>query len=161
MHPPVNITSNTTFAADNSMNYTIRLTHGQPFWATIFDKDGASWSSGPYHAGTNQDVGCLATLTGQEFVAGQMPDSTGAGDGNGSGGGVGVAALGGGIAGAFVVGAALAALIMLLLAKRKRKSHNVSPSPLIPGSSLPPSQLPSLLFAVMNLIVRGADTSRL
>lgn len=27
-HPPVNISSNTTFASDNSMNYTIRLVSG-------------------------------------------------------------------------------------------------------------------------------------
>jgi len=75
MHPPVNITSNTTFSDDNSMNYTIRLTHGSPFWTTIFDAKGASWSSGPYHAGTNQNVGCLATLTGQDAVGESWPIS--------------------------------------------------------------------------------------
>lgn len=123
MHPPVNITSNSTFASDNSMNYTIRLTHGMPFFATIFDDNGASWSSGPYHAGTNQNVGCLATLTGQEFVGGQMPDTA---PSSGRSGGVSVGALAGGIAGAFVVGAVLAGLVMFLLAKRKKRSNHVS-----------------------------------
>jgi hypothetical protein len=117
MHPPVNITSNSTFSADNSMNYTIRLTHGSPFWTTVFDANGASWSSGPYHAGTNQNVGCLATLTGQDGVGGVMSDTPKAK------GGVGVGALAGGIAGAFVAGTVLAILAMWLLAKKKKRSH--------------------------------------
>jgi len=100
------------------MNYTIRLTHGSAFWTTIFDADGASWSSGPYHAGTNQDVGCLATLTGQEGVGGVMADAPKA-----KGKGVGIGALAGGIAGAFVAGLILAALAMMVLAKKKKKSH--------------------------------------
>jgi len=104
------------------MNYTIRLTHGSAFWTTIFDADGASWSSGPYHAGTNQDVGCLATLTGQEGVGGVMADAPKA-----KGKGVGIGALAGGIAGAFVAGLILAALAMILLAKKKKRSH-VCPS---------------------------------
>jgi hypothetical protein len=119
MHPPVNITSNTTFSADNSMNYTIRLTHGSPFWTTIFDAKGASWSSGPYHAGTNQNVGCLATLTGQDAVGGIMADQP---KSSGSKG-VGIGALAGGIAGAFIAGSVLAILAMMLLAKKKKRAH--------------------------------------
>ena len=118
MHPPVNITSNTTFASDNSMNYTIRLTHGSAFWTTIFDADGASWSSGPYHAGTNQDVGCLATLTGQDAVGGVMADMKSEG-----GGGIGIGALAGGVVGAFLAGLILAALTMICLAKKKKRTH--------------------------------------
>ena len=76
------------------MNYTIRLTHGSAFWTTIFDADGASWSSGPYHAGTNQDVGCLATLTGQDAVGGVM-----AGTKSEGGAGIGIGALAGGVVG--------------------------------------------------------------
>lgn len=48
------------------------------------------------------------------------------------GDGVSVGALAGGIAGAFVVGAILAALVMLLLARKKKKSHKVSLSPAYP-----------------------------
>jgi phosphotransferase system glucose/maltose/N-acetylglucosamine-specific IIC component len=118
MHPPVNITSNSTFSADNSMNYTIRLTHGSAFWTTIFDATGASWSSGPFHAGTNQDVGCLATLTGQDAVGGVMADTKSEGKG-----GVGIGALAGGVVGAFVAGLVLAALAMMFLAKKKKRSH--------------------------------------
>ena len=100
------------------MNYTIRLTHGSAFWTTIFDSTGASWSSGPFHAGTNQDVRCLATLTGQESVGGVMADTKSEGKG-----GVGIGALAGGVVGAFVAGLILAALAMMLLAKKKKRSH--------------------------------------
>ena len=100
------------------MNYTIRLTHGSAFWTTIFDSTGASWSSGPFHAGTNQDVGCLATLTGQDSVGGMMADSK-----SGSKGGVGIGALAGGVVGAFLAGLILAALAMMFLAKKKKRSH--------------------------------------
>jgi large-conductance mechanosensitive channel len=100
------------------MNYTIRLTHGSAFWTTVFDSTGASWSSGPFHAGTNQDVGCLATLTGQEAVGGVMADSK-----SESEGGVGIGALAGGVVGAFVAGLILAALAMMFLAKKKKRSH--------------------------------------
>jgi LPXTG-motif cell wall-anchored protein len=126
MHPPVNITSNTTFSADNSMNYTIRLTHGSAFWTTIFDSTGASWSSGPFHAGTNQDVGCLATLTGQDAV------------------------------GAFVAGLILAALAMMFLAKKKKRSHVSSLflvlfSPFLPCSRLIPVHLSHISHAHLSL----------
>jgi len=100
------------------MNYTIRLTHGSAFWTTVFDATGASWSSGPFHAGTNQDVGCLATLTGQESVGGVMADTKSEGKG-----GVGIGALAGGVVGAFVAGLVLAALAMMFLAKKKKRSH--------------------------------------
>ena len=100
------------------MNYTIRLTHGSAFWTTIFDATGASWSSGPFHAGTNQDVGCLATLTGQDSVGGVMADSKSEGKG-----GIGIGALAGGVVGAFVAGLILAALAMMFLAKKKKRSH--------------------------------------
>lgn len=72
---------------------------------------------GPFHAGTNQNVSCLATLTGQTLAGGSIVNSSG---GGGSSGGVSAAALGGGIAGAFVVGALLAALAMFLLGKKKK-----------------------------------------
>ena len=100
------------------MNYTIRLTHGSAFWTTVFDATGDSWSSGPFHAGTNQDVGCLATLTGQESVGGVMADTKSEGKG-----GVGIGALAGGVVGAFVAGLVLAALAMMFLAKKKKRSH--------------------------------------
>jgi hypothetical protein len=118
------------------MNYTIRLTHGSAFWTTIFDATGASWSSGPFHAGTNQDVGCLATLTGQKEVGGVMADRPK------SGGGVGIGALAGGIVGAFLAGLVLAALAMIFLAKKKRRRSHVRPSYL--SSSSPTSISPSL-----------------
>lgn len=104
------------------MNYTIRLTHGSAFWTTVFDATGASWSSGPFHAGTNQDVGCLATLTGQDSVGGMMADSK-----SEFKGGVGIGALAGGIVGAFLAGLILAALAMIFLAKKKKRSHVCSP----------------------------------
>jgi len=125
------------------MNYTIRLTHGSAFWTTIFDADGASWSSGPYHAGTNQDVGCLATLTGQDAVGGVM-----AGTKSEGGAGIGIGALAGGVVGAFLAGLILAALAMICLAKKKKRTH-VSLSRLIriiPHSPL--LELPLRVYSV-------------
>jgi hypothetical protein len=126
-HPPVNITGNSTAP----LNYTIRMTHGQAFFASMYDKAGSSWAMGPFHAGTNKNVSCLQVLTGQSYVGGAMP-----GVASSSGGGVGVAALGGGIAGAFVAGAVLAGLAVFLLARKKKSVSDHHYLSTLPSPSL-------------------------
>ncbi|WVR04643.1 hypothetical protein IAU60_001654 [Kwoniella sp. DSM 27419] len=58
-HPPINITS--ASSGDTAMNYTIRLSHGQAFMLSVYDSAGASWAYGPLHAGTSDDLACMAS----------------------------------------------------------------------------------------------------
>ncbi|KAK4687775.1 hypothetical protein P7C73_g2335, partial [Tremellales sp. Uapishka_1] len=117
-HPPVNITSNTTFASDNSMNYTVRLTHGQAFFVSVYDSAGNSWAFGPLHAGASDDVSCLAVTTGQRLADKSFKAK----------GKVSLPALGGSIVAAFLVGALGACLIIWIYARRsspkKRRSES-------------------------------------
>ncbi|KIR80535.1 hypothetical protein I306_02513 [Cryptococcus gattii EJB2] len=99
-HPPVNITS----VDGASVNYTVRLTHGQAFMAAMFDSEGNSWVYGPMHSGESDDLSCLAVVTGQEESKAKR--------------GYSVAILGGSIAGAFVVGAVGASLVMWCLSRK-------------------------------------------
>lgn len=114
-HPPVNISSVGSGSSDNSMNYTIRLTHGQPFMAGVFDSAGNSFAIGPLHAGASDDLGCLAVKTGQKASKGE--DTYGAGE---------VAA---GAVGGLVAGASGALLLGWLFMRRKKKHSRVSDWP--------------------------------
>ncbi|ODN79681.1 hypothetical protein L202_03611 [Cryptococcus amylolentus CBS 6039] len=102
-HPPLNITSSDT----SSINYTVHLTHGQAFMAALYDSAGNSWAYGPLHAGYSDNVKCLGVATGEEA------DDPAAGYGLG--------ALVGGVAGAFVVGALGAGLLLFFLFRRPRR----------------------------------------
>jgi hypothetical protein len=93
------------------MNYTVRLTHGQAFMAAVYDSAGNSWAVGPMHAGQSNNLACLSTKTGQ------APPPVG---------GIPVAAMGGGIVGAFVVGAGLAGLIFFFLDKRRKRQEQLA-----------------------------------
>ncbi|ORY30383.1 hypothetical protein BCR39DRAFT_529562 [Naematelia encephala] len=106
-HPPVNITS------DTSMNYTVRLTHGQAFFAAMFDSAGNSWAFGPLHSGQNDDLECLAVATGQKSSSKTR---------------FGIGALVGGIVGAFVVGTLGALAFMFCFGKKKAKKSRRSES---------------------------------
>lgn len=99
-HPPVNITGT------ESMNYTVRLTHGQAFMLGVFDSAGNSFAFGPLHAGRSAELGCLAVATGKKLPV--------------LAGGVAVGALAGGIVGAFVVGAIGGALVLWGLCIKRR-----------------------------------------
>lgn len=111
-HPPVNISSVGSGASDNSMNYTIRLTHGQSFMAAVFDSAGNSWAAGPLHAGTSSDLSCLAVATGANASSGSSGSKSG---------GIAVGALAGGVVGAFIVGALVAFLVFMLVDKRRKR----------------------------------------
>ncbi|KAF8499131.1 hypothetical protein F5888DRAFT_1633637 [Russula emetica] len=56
LHPPLNITSN-----GGPINWTVSLTHGFPFFISVTDSQGNSWSQGPLHSGDNVDTSCLDT----------------------------------------------------------------------------------------------------
>ncbi|OXG12774.1 hypothetical protein C366_05589 [Cryptococcus neoformans Tu401-1] len=99
-HPPVNI----TLADGSSVNYTVRLTHGQAFMAAMYDSKGNSWVYGPLHSGQSDDLSCLAVATGQEESKAKS--------------GYGVSILAGSVAGAFVLGAMGAGLVMWCLGRR-------------------------------------------
>lgn len=103
-HPPVNITS--ASSGDTSMNYTVRLTHGQAFMAGVFDSAGNSFVIGPLHSGESTKLRCLAVSTGHKGSRVFSP---------------GIGGFAGGIAGAFVVGALGAGLIMFFLGRKKQR----------------------------------------
>lgn len=108
-HPPINISS--VDSADNSMNYTVRLTHGQAFMASVYDSAGNSWTVGPMHAGNSDHLACLATVTGQ------APPPVG---------GISAGALGGGIAGAFLAGGLIAGGIFFILDKKRKHRERLA-----------------------------------
>ncbi|WVF69781.1 hypothetical protein IAT40_004560 [Kwoniella sp. CBS 6097] len=112
-HPPVNITSATS--GDITLNYTVRLTHGQAFMLGLYDSSGASWAFGPLHAGQSDDLTCLATATGQQATP--KKDK----------GGISVGAFAGTVVGAFVVGA-LGALFLAWVFMLKKRRPKKSPS---------------------------------
>lgn len=109
LHPPVNITSNSM----KPINWTIDLSWGSPFFITLADSAGLSWSYGPLHSGGNGPTACLA---------------------GGTTGGVSIGATVGSAIGAFVVGAFIASLIFYFMS-RKRRGHRVRPSLDLKGTS--------------------------
>jgi hypothetical protein len=79
--------------------------------AAVYDSVGNSWAVGPMHAGNSDNLACLSTKTGQP------PPPVG---------GIPVAAMGGGIVGAFIVGAGVAGLIFFLLDKRRKRQEELA-----------------------------------
>ena len=112
MHPPVNISSAGSGTSYDSMNYTIRLTHGQAFMAGVFDSAGNSFAIGPLHAGASDQLGCLAVRTGKTAMSHHRS--------------FGMGALAGGTVGGIIVGALGALLFAWVYAKRKSKRSRVS-----------------------------------
>lgn len=109
LHPPVNITSNSM----KPINWTIDLNWGSPFFITLADSAGLSWSYGPLHSGGNGPTACLA---------------------GGTTGGVPIGTTVGSAVGAFVVGALIASLIFFFLSRKARHYH-VRPSLDLKGTS--------------------------
>ncbi|KAF8610258.1 hypothetical protein BDV93DRAFT_517412 [Ceratobasidium sp. AG-I] len=103
LHPPVNITSNSM----KPINWTIDLSWGAPFFVTLSDSAGLSWSYGPLHSGGNGPTACLA---------------------GGTTGGIPLGATVGGAVGAFVVGALIASLIFFCVSRKTRRRHHNRPS---------------------------------
>ncbi|KAF8491300.1 hypothetical protein JB92DRAFT_3128440 [Gautieria morchelliformis] len=55
LHPPLNITSNDM----SPINWTVSLSWASPFFISLVDSTGLSWSNGPIHSGDG-DTKCLA-----------------------------------------------------------------------------------------------------
>ena len=94
------------------MNYTVRLSHGQPFMAGVFDSAGNSFAFGPLHAGQSTDVLCFGVASG-----------TGT---SGHGSGISGGAFAGDVIGAFIVGAFGAILFGWLYTRRQEKHEKTS-----------------------------------
>ncbi|KZT42790.1 hypothetical protein SISSUDRAFT_846883 [Sistotremastrum suecicum HHB10207 ss-3] len=58
LHPPLNITSSTM----DAINWTISLSWGSPFFISLVDSSGLSWTNGPLHSGTGP-TDCLSLAT--------------------------------------------------------------------------------------------------
>ncbi|PFH54750.1 hypothetical protein AMATHDRAFT_72516 [Amanita thiersii Skay4041] len=56
LHPPYNITSQDA----RTMNWTVGLSWASPFFISVIDSDGNSWSNGPLHSGGFGPTKCLA-----------------------------------------------------------------------------------------------------
>jgi len=55
LHPPLNITSHDM----SPINWTVALSWASPFFVSLVDADGLSWSNGPIHSGDGQ-TDCLS-----------------------------------------------------------------------------------------------------
>ncbi|KAH9176992.1 hypothetical protein EDB89DRAFT_2065182 [Lactarius sanguifluus] len=56
LHPPLLINSTT----DNpTINWTVSLSHGFPFFISLEDSKGSVWAQGPLHSGSGPDTSCL------------------------------------------------------------------------------------------------------
>ncbi|KAI0047677.1 hypothetical protein FA95DRAFT_1205420 [Auriscalpium vulgare] len=58
LHPPLNITSQTA----GPINWTVSLSHGFPFFISLADSVGNTWSQGPLHSGEGTNTACLDLL---------------------------------------------------------------------------------------------------
>jgi hypothetical protein len=77
LHPPLNITSNS-----GPINWTVSLTHAFPFFISLTDSQGNSWSQGPLHSGDNADTSCLDTShSSSGHKSSTVPAAIGAGVG--------------------------------------------------------------------------------
>ncbi|KAF9475638.1 hypothetical protein BDN70DRAFT_955224 [Pholiota conissans] len=56
LHPPYNMTADRV----RTMNWTVSLNWASPFFISLVDSTGASWSNGPLHAGGGGTIACLA-----------------------------------------------------------------------------------------------------
>lgn len=92
------------------MNYTVRLTHGQAFMASVYDSVGNSFTVGPMHAGRSDNLECLATKTGQKAPPPKITP----------------AAMGGGIAGSFIAGLLIAGAVFFWMDKRRKHKERLA-----------------------------------
>ncbi|KAI0757359.1 hypothetical protein C8Q80DRAFT_96039 [Daedaleopsis nitida] len=55
LRPPINITSDTA----DTINWQVSLAFGLPFWLSVIDSTGGTWTHGPLHAGGDGSTACL------------------------------------------------------------------------------------------------------
>ncbi|KAI0651505.1 hypothetical protein C8Q79DRAFT_39839 [Trametes meyenii] len=108
LHPPFNITSNTM----DAVNWTVSLMYGLPFWVSVADSTGLSWTNGPLHPTGAGSTSCL------DLDAALNPESSSKSRGGLSAGGAAGLAVG-----TLVLGAVLGLLGAILLARWQQKLH--------------------------------------
>ncbi|KAI0639040.1 hypothetical protein C8Q77DRAFT_1078995 [Trametes polyzona] len=127
LHPPFNITSDTT----DAVNWTVSLMYGMPFFVTVTDANGVGWTNGPLHANNAGSTSCLdlnAVLSGQ---------SSNQSKGLSPGGAAGLAI------GTLVLGAFIGLLGSFFLARWKYKRYPPSRA-FTYGHKLSDSEVPTL-----------------
>lgn len=140
LHPPFNITSKD----GSSMNWTVTLSWGMPFFISVMDSSGMAWSNGPLHSGGGGPTDCLS----MEEVMHKTTVSPGVAIGSGIGG----LALG------LIAGILGAACFSYWSRRRSTRPDTFRKSTNMSISSLPPTgqyrDLPSPPVAM------GSDNSR-
>ncbi|PIL30929.1 hypothetical protein GSI_07098 [Ganoderma sinense ZZ0214-1] len=56
LRPPFNFTSDNK----DSQDWTVSLAYGSPFWLSVIDSNGWSWTNGPLHSGSGSVSSCLS-----------------------------------------------------------------------------------------------------
>ncbi|RPD81635.1 hypothetical protein L226DRAFT_3154 [Lentinus tigrinus ALCF2SS1-7] len=56
LRPPINFTSDT----QDTVDWTVSLAFGLPFWLTVVDSTGFTWTNGPLHSGGGGSTTCLS-----------------------------------------------------------------------------------------------------
>ncbi|KAG8903516.1 hypothetical protein FRB99_003172 [Tulasnella sp. 403] len=99
LHPPYNITN----VGSEGTTWKVALQWAVPFFISMSDSSGLSWSFGPLHAGQGSND-CLADSTSKVSIGATV----------------------GGVIGALIVGAVLALVVSHFLAKKKKDDDSVS-----------------------------------
>ncbi|KAF8525230.1 hypothetical protein BU17DRAFT_84148 [Hysterangium stoloniferum] len=105
LHPPFNITSHDM----SPINWTVALSWASPFFVSLVDANGLSWSNGPLHSGDGQ-TNCLSAVSGSSH------------------GPVGITI------GAAIGGAVLGGLISIIIAYFMRKRTSAARAPSVASS---------------------------
>ncbi|KAI0724191.1 hypothetical protein C8T65DRAFT_797593 [Cerioporus squamosus] len=56
LRPPINFTSDNK----DTVDWTVSLAFGLPFWLTVIDSSGYTWTNGPLHSGGGGSTACLS-----------------------------------------------------------------------------------------------------
>ncbi|KAH9846637.1 hypothetical protein C2E23DRAFT_898548 [Lenzites betulinus] len=127
LHPPFNITSDTT----DAVNWTVSLMYGLPFFVTVTDSDGIGWTNGPLHPTGAGSTSCL------DLDAALNPQPTSHSKGISAGGAIGIAI------GTLVLGALIGLLGSFFLARWKYQ-RRTPPRPLYAQKLTDPGDTPTL-----------------
>ncbi|KAI1797536.1 hypothetical protein LXA43DRAFT_934581 [Ganoderma leucocontextum] len=57
LRPPINFTSDTK----DTQDWTVSLAFGLPFWLSVVDANGWTWTNGPLHSGNSGQASCLSS----------------------------------------------------------------------------------------------------
>ncbi|RDX56255.1 hypothetical protein OH76DRAFT_608017 [Lentinus brumalis] len=104
LRPPINFTSDT----QDTVDWTVSLAFGLPFWLSVIDSSGYTWTNGPLHSGGGGSTACLTQSSTE------------------SGGGVSTGGVIGAAFGSLIIGLIVGALGLYLFYRRRHESEYTS-----------------------------------